>query len=101
MFKQGDKYIHYTKYGGVNIGEVKDVTFINGVDTNNKVVYQVPHIITTNGIILSLNGDDGNIYKIVNELSDDKCKVINDLLESSQKRKEEINNFLTKNNNKK
>jgi hypothetical protein len=98
MFKQGDKYIHYTKYGGVNIGEVKDVAFINGIDTDNKVIYQVPHIITTNGILLSLNGDDGNIYKIVGELSDDKSKIINDLLESSHKRKEEINKILTKKN---
>jgi hypothetical protein len=95
MFKQGDKYIHYTKYGGVNIGQVKDVAFINGVDTNNKVIYQVPHIITTNGILLSLNGDDGNIYKIVSELSNDKCKIISNLLENSNKRNEEINNFLT------
>ena len=37
MLQKGDKYIHFTKYGGVNKGEVDEVfSNHNVIDTKNK-----------------------------------------------------------------
>ena len=38
MLQKGDKYIHFTKYGGVNKGEVYEVfSNLTSIDTKNKV----------------------------------------------------------------
>ena len=42
MFNQGDKYIHFTKYGGVNKGEVEWYGTQINWDTENMVAYHIP-----------------------------------------------------------
>jgi hypothetical protein len=64
MFKAGDNYIHFTKYGGINRGEVKWYGEVTTIDAANSVVYQKPYLVTTKNIILELDGTDGRIFKI-------------------------------------
>jgi hypothetical protein len=64
MFKAGDNYIHFTKYGGINRGEVKWYGEVTTIDVDNGVVYQKPYLVTTKNIILQLDGTDGRIFKI-------------------------------------
>lgn len=70
MFKPGDRYIHFTKYGGINKGEVE---FEGGwlvIDRDNKSMYDRRFIKTTKGFILDLDGSDGKVYKIVEDITD-------------------------------
>ena len=76
MFKKGDKYIHFTKYGGVNKGEVQDIHELNVLDTNKCCTYKKVSILTTKGFSLSLDGSDGKIYKIESEMSEDRAKQL-------------------------
>ncbi len=80
MFKEGDKYIHFTKYGSVNKGEVKSCGGHSIIDTKNLVTYHSQHIITTKGIILNLDGSDGKIYKIDRVFTVEGANRINDML---------------------
>jgi hypothetical protein len=64
MFKAGDNYIHFTKYGGINRGEVKWYGEVTTIDVDNGVLYQKPYLVTTKNIILQLDGTDGRIFKI-------------------------------------
>ena len=64
MFSEGDKFIKFSKYGGVVIGEVKRFHYSLNIDLTNKVSYKKYYIITTNGVLLELDGSDGKIYKI-------------------------------------
>lgn len=70
MFSEGDKFIRFTKYGSVIIGEVKLFHYSLNVDLTNKVKYKKYYIITTKGILLELDGSDGKIYKIEKEYSE-------------------------------
>jgi hypothetical protein len=72
MFSPGDKFIRYSKYGGVNIGIVADIRVIYGIDTVNKVTYEGLNIVTTNGVSYKLDGTDGRIFKISSEAPDEK-----------------------------
>jgi hypothetical protein len=74
MFKKGDKFIHYTKRGGVNKGEVADIHSTTVWDTTNLCTYQSYSIFTTNGVRLNLDGTDGRIYKIDSELNEQRAK---------------------------
>ena len=76
MFKKGDKFIHFTKYGGVNKGEVAEVHEVTNWDTNNLCSYIVNRIFTTKGISLNLDGSDGRIYKIDSEMTQDSANKI-------------------------
>lgn len=76
MLKKGDKYIHFTKYGGVNKGEVQDIHEINVLDTSNNCTYKKITILTSKGFSLSLDGSDGKIYKIESEISEDRAKQL-------------------------
>jgi hypothetical protein len=69
MFKQGDKYIHFTKYGGVNKGEVEWYGSTMNYDYENEVVYVSYYIKSTVGHAISTDGSDGRVYKI-NETMD-------------------------------
>ena len=71
MFKKGDKYLHITKYGGVNKGEVEHQGAWMVVDRVNGVVYDDPFIKTTKGIYLKLGGSDGQIYKIREDITEE------------------------------
>jgi hypothetical protein len=64
MFKQGDKYIHFTKYGGVNKGEVEQYGSTMNYDYENEVVYVSYYIKSTVGHVISIDGSDGRVYKI-------------------------------------
>ena len=66
LFKEGDPYIHFTKYGGTNRGFVKSLGFISCVNLREREYYKKHWIITTNEIMLMLDGSDGRIYKIEN-----------------------------------
>lgn len=76
MFKKGDKYIHFTKYGGVNKGEVHELHELNVLDTDNCCTYKKPSILTTKGISLCLDGSDGKIYKIESEMSKERAEQL-------------------------
>jgi thymidylate synthase len=94
MFEKGDKFIHYTKYGGVNIGDVKDIQIEKCFDTNNKVIFDKQLIITTNNVILDTDGSDGRIYKINNFMTDEGVErltnLVKNLKENKEKRRKEL-----------
>ena len=87
MFKKGDKFIHFTKYGGVNKGEVESVGSLSIIDTTNNVVYKRAFINTTNNVRLNLDGSDGKIYKIDRELSSEDSKSMINLAAKMGQRK--------------
>ena len=89
-FKPGSKYIHFTKYGSVNKGEVKSCGGTTVMDTKNLVEYYSPTITTTKGIILHLDGSDGQIYKIENEYTIEESENLDKLLMMIQQRKSNI-----------
>lgn len=74
MFEVGDKYIHYTKYGGVNRGEVVAVNTTYVHDFPNKCAYERVSILTNNGVSLDLDGSDGKIYRVHNEITEEAAK---------------------------
>lgn len=76
MFNKGDKFIRFTKYGSVIIGEVRSVVPTKCIDLRNKVVYDKFQIITTKGILLELDGSDGTIYKIDHFYSDEEVDIL-------------------------
>ncbi len=88
MFEAGDKFIHYTKYGGVNIGEVKEVNVVKCIDADNKVIYDKPVIITTNNVALDTDGSDGRIYKINSFMSEGGVERLNNLVKNLHEKKE-------------
>jgi hypothetical protein len=88
MFEKGDKFIHYTKYGGVNIGEVKEINIIKCINTTDKVVYDRVSLITTNNVALNTDGSDGRIYKINNFMSDEGDERLDTLVKNLHDKKE-------------
>jgi transposase-like protein len=92
MFNTGDKYIHFTKYGGVNKGEVELYGSQINWDTENMVAYHVPYIKTTVGHIIYLDGTDGCAYKIKNDITEEMLKKLKNsstIFEDIKNRKEE------------
>lgn len=82
MFKKGDKYIHFTKYGGINKGEVE---FEGGwlvIDRNNGVMYDQRFIKTTKGFLLQLDGTDGQVYKITEVIDENFEANLNKIKEA-------------------
>ena len=88
MFEKGDKFIHFTRYGGVNRGEVESVGYISVI--GNGVVYRRNYINTTNNVRLNLDGTDGKIYKIERELSSEDSKSIANLAAKMGQKKAEM-----------
>ena len=68
MLKKGDKYIHFTKYGGVNFGIVKDIWSITTIDVDNGCSYLKPQLISYNGLSYDIF-DDGKFYKVQREFT--------------------------------
>lgn len=66
--KPGDKYIHFTKYGGVNKGEVELIGGSLVHDPENEVVYDSRYIKSTVGFLLYLDGSDGRVYRITEDM---------------------------------
>lgn len=86
-FQPGDKFIRYGKYGGSTIGEVLSVFNSYGVSLSNKITYIIPHIRSTNGVSYSLDGQDGRIYKIERQMTDEQVENYNRVLNEIKKRK--------------
>ena len=76
MFKEGDRYIHFTKYGGVNKGEVQRYGQTMNHDYENEVVYVSTYIISTMGHVISLDGSDGRVYKINEDMDPEMLKKL-------------------------
>jgi hypothetical protein len=89
-FKKGDKYIHFTKYGSVNKGEVESCGGTTVMDTKNLVEYRVPTITTTKGILLHLDGSDGKIFKIEQEYTIEEAENLDNLLVMIHQRKSKM-----------
>lgn len=64
MFEPGTKYIHFTKYGGVNIGVVKEVIKQTTFHLGKGVKWINIQILNDKNIVLNLDGTDGRIYEI-------------------------------------
>ena len=95
MFKEGDKYIQFTKYGGINRGVVSEVFNTICVDTKNSISYEVPHIRSESGVVLNLS-KDGLIYKITHEYSEEECENIKKIGKFFQNRKQsKIDDYLS------
>ena len=88
MFEKGDKFIHYTKYGGVNIGEVREVNYTQVYDTDNLVIYERPVLITTNSVILELDGSDGRIFKVKDVMTENGAERLETLVKTLKEKKE-------------
>lgn len=93
QFEPGSKYIHFTKYGGVNKGEVQRYGQTMNHDYENEVVYVSTYILSTMGHVISLDGSDGRVYKI-NETMDpemlNKLKSSVEVLDELKNRKEKF-----------
>lgn len=92
MFKQGDKYIHFTKYGGINKGEVESCGETIKWDTQNMVAYHIPYMITTIGHTIQLDGKDGHVYKIKGDITEEMLRRLKGsatVFEELKNRKEE------------
>ena len=68
LFKVGDRYIHFTKYGGINTGIVRNVRALTTIHLaqDEKYMFDKWYIINEVGISLELDGTDGQIYKLQN-----------------------------------
>jgi len=68
LFKVGDRYIHFTKHGGINTGVVRNVRALTTLHLtqNEKYMFDKWYIINEVGISLELDGTDGQIYKLQN-----------------------------------
>jgi hypothetical protein len=95
MFKEGDMYVQFTKYGGINRGVVSEVFNIICVDSQNGISYEVPHIRNENGIALNLS-EDGLIYRITHEYSKKECENLRKIGKNIQNRKQsKIDDYLS------
>jgi hypothetical protein len=94
MFKEGDKYIHFSKYGSINKGEVKSCGSTTVIDAFRCVTYKQYHIISTKGILLNLDGTDGRVYKVEDEFTPEEGENFINLMtkakEIKSKRIEEL-----------
>jgi len=99
MFEKGDKFIHYTKYGGVNIGEVRDVNYTQVYDTDNLVIYERPVLITTNSVVLELDGSDGRIFKVKDVITEKRAERLVTLVKTLKEKKENTKKRLEEKHN--
>ena len=93
-FEEGDKYIHFTKYGGINKGVIKHCGVVNHIDTKNGVTYQKPYIINEKNVHYDLGGDDGKFYRVTKEYTKEECEQMDiaykKLMELKDIRRQEI-----------
>lgn len=74
MFKPGDRYVHFTKYGSINFGEVKWFGYQEIIDGELGIHYNVPYISTIKNFHLMLDGSDGKICKISHDMTIDELE---------------------------
>ena len=103
MFNPGDKYIHFTKYGGVNKGEVEWYGESINWDTDNMVAYHIPYIKSSKGIVIRLNGEDGRVFKIKEDITEEmikKLKSSSEVFKVLKERKEQVKRTTIENSQK-
>lgn len=93
MFKPGDRYVHFTKYGGINFGEVKWFSYITRIDGRLGIHYKVPYISTLKNFHLSLDGSDGNVYKISHDMTPEELERWTKLGETMYNKEYTANKF--------
>lgn len=98
MFNEGDKYIHFTKYGGINRGEVKRYGQTIHWDTTVNTAYYEPYIVTAKDFNIKLDGSDGRVYKIKEDITEEmliKLKSSATVLAELKRRKNESENNIS------
>ncbi len=68
MLKEGDSYVHFTKYGGIQRGIVESIRYTKGISTTTLCVYEKPYMVNDRGIVYDLDGSDGKFYKVTDEI---------------------------------
>jgi hypothetical protein len=87
MFKPGDSYIHFTKYGSVNRGIVKSIGNTTCICTTNLCVYTKMHIINDSGILYDIDGSAGKFYLVNNELTEEQANKLETVYTKIRERK--------------
>jgi hypothetical protein len=80
MFSPGDRYIHITKHGGINIGTVERID-IHHVIVHDKYVCEEPVLLSTHGVPYYLDGSDGKILKIEKEYTEREQQLYKETIE--------------------
>ena len=75
MLQAGDKYIHFTKYGGVNFGVVKEIWNVHILSTDNGCMYLKPQLRNESGLNYDMN-EDGKFFKIEKEYTPEEVEAI-------------------------
>lgn len=97
IFEKGDKYIHFTKHGGVNRGVVRYAGYTIVIDTKNGVSYKRDYILNTNGVSYDLDGSDGRFYLIEKEYTKEECEnIANNFKKFGEAKKQRTNEILAK-----
>ena len=75
MLQAGDKYIHFTKYGGVNFGVVKSIWYVHLLDVDNGCMYLKPQLRNESGSNYDMT-EDGKFFKIEKEYTPEEVEAI-------------------------
>jgi hypothetical protein len=75
MLQAGDKYIHFTKYGGVNFGVVEEIWYVHLLDVDNGCMYLKPQLRNESGSNYDMN-EDGKFFKIEKEYTPQEVEAI-------------------------
>lgn len=75
MLQAGDKYIHFTKYGGVNFGIVKEIWYVHFLSVDNGCMYLKPQLRNESGSNYDMN-EDGKFFKIEKEYTPEEVEAI-------------------------
>lgn len=94
MLEEGDKYIHFTKRGGVNKGTVKRIGSVTEIDTGNQCHYERMYMVNEKNIHYDLDGRDGRFYKVSMEYSKEEAnelqRAIDELAEMKNERRSKM-----------
>ena len=71
--------MHFTKYGGVNFGNVRDIWSITTIDLDSGCSYLSPQLISSNGLTYDMF-KDGRFYKIKSEYTPEEVAAIRERL---------------------
>ncbi len=74
--KKGDKYIHYTKYGSVNIGIVAEIGVTHSVILKEGIIIEKPYFLSNNKVLYQLDGSDGQFFIIHKELTEKQMSFL-------------------------
>lgn len=75
MLQAGDKYIHFTKYGGVNFGIVDEIWYVHLLDVDNGCMYLKPQLRNQSGSNYDMT-EDGKFFKIEKEYTPEEVEAI-------------------------